>query len=144
MIKDRRLLLACPKDLGEEVAFCPNDAMDGLAGRASNGADGKCFGNLLCVAIITLALALDDDLNLPVETRRATFDQRNVGRKAHFVDMSSRLQIVQCVEHQVESSEPLNVEVRIFDIGMMRFHLYVWIELGGALLRDLQTRLQSA
>lgn len=80
---------------------------------------------------------LFDDLNLTVEARGATLDQRYICRQAHLIHMSPRIQVIQRVENENETFEPFHVELRIFDVRMMRFDLDVWVELAGRLLRDL-------
>jgi len=48
------------------------------------------------------------------------------------------LEVVERVEDNVEGIEEVDVELRIFDVGMMRFQLDVWIESAGRLLCDLR------
>ncbi len=84
-----------------------------------------------------LATHLDDRLNLAVESRRTTLDQRNTRSQAHLVDMPSRIEIVEGIKDKCEALEPFRIELRIFDVGMVRFELDVRVESGGALLCDL-------
>ena len=51
--------------------------------------------------------------------------------------MPSRIEIIEGIEDKREALEPFDIELSIFDVGMMRFELDVRIELGGALLGDL-------
>jgi len=53
--------------------------------------------------------------------------------------MPPRFEIVQRIEDKVEGLEPIYVELRIFDVGMMRLKLDVRIELCRALFGDLTT-----
>ena len=52
--------------------------------------------------------------------------------------MASCIEIVEGIEDKFEALEPLDIELRIFDIGLMRFEFDVRVELGGALLCDLK------
>jgi hypothetical protein len=76
-------------------------------------------------------------LYLSVETRRAALDQGYIRRQAHFVDMTSRLQVVKRIEYDRKAFKPANVELWVLDIGMMRFDLDLGVELSGGLLRNL-------
>lgn len=80
---------------------------------------------------------LDDRLNLAVEPCRTTLDQGNVRSQAHLVDVSSRIKVVKRIEDNCEALEPFYVELRIFDVGMVRFEFDVRVELGGAFFCDL-------
>ena len=51
--------------------------------------------------------------------------------------MPSRIKIVQGIEDKYEALKPCYVELRILDVGMVRFELDVRVEIGGALLCDL-------
>ena len=51
--------------------------------------------------------------------------------------MASRIEVVKGIEDECETLEPFYVELSIFDIGMVRLELDVRVELGGALLCDL-------
>ena len=83
------------------------------------------------------ATNFDDGLNLPIESCRTTLDQGNVRSQAHLVDMPSRIQIVKRIEHERKALEPFYIELRIFDVGVVRLELDVRVELGGTLLCDL-------
>ena len=80
---------------------------------------------------------LFDRLNLPIESCRSTLNQGYIRSQAHFVDMPSRIEVVKCVEDERKALEPLYVELRIFDVCMVRLELDVRIEFGGTLLCDL-------
>lgn len=88
-------------------------------------------------AVVARRDALFDDLDLAIETCGPAFNERNVGRKAHLVDMASRIDIVERIEDDVELCEPFDVELGILDVCMVCFKLYVWVELLRYLLRDL-------
>ena len=81
---------------------------------------------------------LDDDLDLPVESSCTTLNQGNICRQAHPVNMSSSIEIVERIEDEIESLEPVDIEFGVFDIGMMRFKFDVRIEFGGCFFRDLK------
>lgn len=81
---------------------------------------------------------LDDGLHLPIESCRTTLNQGNVGSQTHLIDMPSRIEVVEGIEDKSEALEPLNVKLRIFDVGMVRLELDVRVELCGALLCDLK------
>lgn len=81
-----------------------------------------------------------DDLNLSIETSRSTFYQRHVSRKAHFVDMSPGVQIIQRIEDNIETLKKVEVEVGVLDVCVMRFELYVRIECCGTLFGYLTTK----
>lgn len=111
--------------------------MNGLTRRASDRADRECFGCLLSSAIIACRYTLFDNLNLAIKTSGAAFDQRNIRSKAHFVDMSSSFQVIQCVEYDAKFSKPRNSEISIFNVGVVGDDFDVWIELLGDFLSNL-------
>lgn len=78
-----------------------------------------------------------DHLHLPIESRCPALDQRHVCRQAHPVHMSPRIQIVQRIENDCEGLEPVDIELRIFDIGVMRLDLDIRVEFAGGFFRDL-------
>lgn len=53
--------------------------------------------------------------------------------------MTPRINVVQGIEDNFEAGKPIDIELRIFDVGMISFELDVRVELGGALLCDLST-----
>lgn len=79
-----------------------------------------------------------DDLHLPVEARGAALDQRDVGGQTHAVDMAARIEVVECVEDDVEALEPRDVELRVLDVVVVRCDLGRRVEFAGGLLRDLR------
>ena len=111
--------------------------MDRLTGCTADSTDWEGFGDFFGIAVVAFAFAFDDHLNLPIETSSAAFDQRYLCSQAHLVYMTSGIEIVKGVEDDVESTEIFNIELRIFDVGMVRFELDLWVEFGGAFLRDL-------
>lgn len=80
---------------------------------------------------------LFDNLNLPIEPCSPTLDKRNISSQTHPIDMSPRIQIIEGVEHNVESLEPFDVKVQILDVCMVGLQLNVWIEFPSGFLRDL-------
>lgn len=58
--------------------------------------------------------------------------------------MSSRIEVVQCVENDSEALEPSDVEIGVLDVCMMRFDLDIRVEFPGGLLCNLRyTRLSA-
>jgi hypothetical protein len=74
---------------------------------------------------------------LAIEASSATLNQRNIGCEAHPVDMSARIQIVQCIEDEAESLEPRDVELAILDVVVVGYDADVGVELAGRLFRNL-------
>lgn len=111
--------------------------MDGLAWCTSYGTHGERLGGFLCDAVITLRARPLDDRDLPLEAGSAALDERHVSRQTHLVDVAPRLEVVERIEDNVEGFEEVDVELRIFYVGMMRLQLDVWVEFAGRLLRDL-------
>jgi hypothetical protein len=62
----------------EQVAFAPDDAVDGLAWGASNCANRERLGRLFGSAVVACGNAFLDNLYLAIEPSGATFDQRYV------------------------------------------------------------------
>lgn len=127
-----------------------------LTWRTPNCADRKALWRLLCVAIITLRLSLLrvstadqtskdsrglanllDNLNLSVEARCSTLDQRDVGCEAHLVNMPSCIEVVQRIENNREALKPFDVEIWVLDICVMRFQFHIRIEFSSSILRNL-------
>lgn len=74
-----------------------------------------------------------DDLNLAIKSRSPTLNQGHVGREAHPVHMPPGIKIIQGIENNVERPEPVDIELAIFDICMIRLKFGVGLEL----MRDL-------
>jgi len=74
---------------------------------------------------------------MPIEACSATVYHRHVGRNAHFVDVSARIDIVKRIEDDVEALEKVDVELRIFDIPVIGFDVDVWVELTRRLFCNL-------
>jgi hypothetical protein len=91
--------------------------MDRLAWRTSNGAYREAFRGFFGGTIITCRKAFLDDLNLPIEPCSTTLNKRNISSKAHLVDMSSSIQIIQSIEYHGETLE--QIELSILDIGVV-------------------------
>jgi hypothetical protein len=131
-----------------------------LTGCTSNGADWEALWDLLASAVVAFSPSLlcvslvheshkdrsypFDDLNIAIEASRPTLDQRNIGRKAHLVDMTPSFEIIKSVENDCKRFEEINIELRILDVCMMRFDGDVRIEFRGCLLCDLQMTTVSA
>ena len=103
--------------------------MNRLARCAPNGTNRKTFGSFLGGAIVTCRLSLLNDLNLTIESGRATLDQGNIGSQTHLVDMTSCFQVIQSVEDHRKTLKPLHVEPRILNIGMISFQIHRRVEL---------------
>jgi hypothetical protein len=52
--------------------------------------------------------------------------------------MTPRIEVVQRVEDQSEGLEPIDIELRVFDVGMMSLELNVRVKLYGALFSNLR------
>ena len=111
--------------------------MDRLAWRAPNGAYGEALGGFFWCTIITCRYTFLDDLNLSIEACGATLNKRNISSKAHLVDMSSSIQIIQSIEDHSETLEPSHIELRVLDIGMVSLELHGWVELMRRILSHL-------
>ena len=111
--------------------------MNRLTRRTSDSTDGKALRRFFRCAVVTGCDALLDDLHLSIETRGAALDQRYVCSQTHLVDMSPGFQIVQSVEHHGKFLEPIDVELGVFDVGMVSLELHVWIELVCCILGHL-------
>jgi len=131
-------IIAEAKHSLQEVTLAPNNTVNGLAWRAPNRADGKCLWSLLGAAVITGREALLDHLHLTIEASGTALDQRHTSREAHFVHMSSRLEIVEGVEDYLESSKPRHGELGVFYVRVMGDNLGVGIELLCRFLGDLR------
>lgn len=81
-----------------------------------------------------------DDLDLAVEASSTALNQWYVGRQAHLVDMSARIQVVQRVEDEVEALEPRDVELVVFDVVVVCYDVNIGVELGSRLFRNLSGR----
>lgn len=102
--------------------------MDGLAWRASNRADGEGLWRLLWGAIVACRNTLLDDLDIAVESCGTTLNQGHIRRQAHPVHVPSGLEIVERIEDDIEVFEPSGVELRVFDVRMVRDDLDLGVE----------------
>ena len=107
--------------------------MNGLTRRAADRADGKGLGRLLGNAVVASRDALLDDLYVAVEARSATLDQRHIGEQAHLVDVPPCIQVIQRVEDNIETAEPLQIELRVFDVCVVGRDVDRRIEFEGCL-----------
>lgn len=130
------MVLADSKQLIEQITLGPDDTVDGLTRRASDGADGEGFGSLFRGAVVAFRQALADGLDLAIEAGGATLDQRYVGSKAHAVDMAASVEVVEGVEDDNETAEPVDIELWVFDVCVMCLDLDIRVELGGGLAGD--------
>lgn len=51
--------------------------------------------------------------------------------------MSSRIQIVKSIEDKCETPEPFDIELRVFNIGMVSFDLDIRVEFACSFFCDL-------
>ncbi len=72
----------------------PDDAVDGLTGRVSDGAAWECLLSGLGVTLVTLELVLHHDGGLAEVSRRPTLHQGHLGRQAHPVHVVASLSVV--------------------------------------------------
>ena len=75
---------------------------------------------------------------MPVETCSTTIHHGYVGRNTHFVDVSTCIDIVECIENDIEALEKVDVESRIFDVRVIGYDVDVGVELAGRLFCNLQ------
>lgn len=111
--------------------------MDGLTGRAPNSANGERLWRFLGTAVITSRHTLLDNLDLAIEARRATFNQGHISSQAHFIHVSSRVEIVEGVEGDAKSPKPRNGELGILDVRMVRNNVDAGVELLRSLFGNL-------
>ena len=119
----------------------------------SDRADWKAFGNLLCITVVafrfTLYLSIEylhaalgstylsDDLYLPVEASCSALYQGHIRGQTHLVDMSSCIEIIQRIEHQIKALKPFYIETGVLNVRVMRFELDLRIEFRGGIFGDL-------
>ena len=111
--------------------------MNWLTRCASDCTNGKRFRHLFRIAVVAFSPALLDYLDLTIEAHCTALDQRDVGCEAHLVDVAAGVEIVQGIEDEVEGLEPLNVELGVFDVGVVSSEGDVGVEFGGGFFSDL-------
>jgi hypothetical protein len=111
--------------------------MNWLTRCASDCTNGKRFRDLFRIAVVAFCPAFLDYLNLTIEAHCTTLDQRDVGCEAHLVNVTAGVKIVQGIEDEVEGLEPFNVELGVFDIGMVGGEGDMGVEFGGGFFGDL-------
>ena len=117
--------------------------MDRLARCASDRTDREALRCLLWRAVIACSNTLLNDLHLSIESSSTTLNKRNIGCQAHFVDMSSSFQVIESVEYQCKALEPVDVELRILDVGMVSRELHARIEFMCCLLGHLSSYIST-
>jgi hypothetical protein len=115
--------------LPQEIAFAPYNAVYWLTWRAPNCAHWIALRSFFRSAVVASRNTLLNDLNLPIKPCRTTFDQRHICRQTHLIHMPPGFQVVESIEDQSESLEPLHVELGVFDVGVMRLQLHLRVEL---------------
>jgi hypothetical protein len=126
----------------QQITLAPDNTMDRLAWRAPNGAYREALGSFFWCTIITCRDASLDNLNLSIEACGATLNKRSIRSKAHLVDVSTSIQVIQSIEDHSEFLEPIYIELRIFDIGMVSLKLHIRIELLRRFLSNLNSICQ--
>ena len=74
---------------------------------------------------------------MPVEACCTALNERHVGRQAHFIDMPPRIEIVQRIEDECKGLKPVDIKLRVFDVGMVCLNRDVRVEFGCTLFCDL-------
>ena len=100
-----------------------------LTGRTSDCADGKRLRDFFRIAVVAFCPALLDNLDLAIEAHRTTLDQGHVGCEAHLVDVAAGIEVVEGIEDEREGLKPFDIELGIFDIGMLGGEGDRWVEL---------------
>lgn len=90
--------------------------MDRFVRRGSNGANSIRLGTGAADAIIAFKFRAND-IALALVTSTTAVDQGDVGGKAHSVDMSAGVQVVQGVADERERFEERDGEARILNVG---------------------------
>ena len=111
--------------------------MDGLRRRGANCTHRKSLRSRLGNTIEAFRPTLDYWLYLAEVASCSGFHQRNVGCKAHLVDVSASIKVIQRVEHYVKPSEPSDIELRFFNVAMYWSNADVRIKSGCSLCSDL-------
>ena len=111
--------------------------MNWLTRCASDCTNRKRFRDLFWIAVVAFCPAFLDYLDLTIEAHCTTLDQRDVGCKAHLVNVTAGVKIVEGIEDEIEGLEPFNVELGVFDIGVMGGEGDVGIEFGSGFFGDL-------
>ena len=112
----------------QEIAFTPYDAVNRLAGSAANSADGEGLWRLLRGTVVASRDTLLDDLNLTIEPGCSALHQWYICRQTQLVHVSPRIQVIQRIEDDLEAAEPWNIELDIFDVGVVCDDLDVGIK----------------
>lgn len=126
------------KNLAQQVALPPHNAVYWLTGCAPDRADREALRSDFRATVVACGDTLLDHLYLPVKACCAALDERNIGGQAHLVDMSSGFEIVQRIEDDSESLEPVDVKLGIFYVGVVGFELDVWVEFLSNFFRYLE------
>lgn len=111
--------------------------MNGLAWSTPDCANWEALWCFFGIAIVAFGATFFDDLNLSVESCSSALDERNICCQTHFVYMSSCFEVVECIENEGEGGEPVDVELGITDVCVVRFDIHVRIEFAGRFLSDL-------
>lgn len=77
---------------------------------------------------------------MAIEAGCATLDQRNIGSQAHFVDVPSRIEVVESVESNLEIAKPRDCKLGVLDVRMVCDDLDLWVEPLRYFFGDLNAR----
>mmetsp|Transcript_39131 Transcript_39131/g.67754 ORF Transcript_39131/g.67754 Transcript_39131/m.67754 type:complete len:313 (-) Transcript_39131:161-1099(-) len=111
-----------------EALFGPDDAVHRLVRSASDSANRI---HLLCglgIALVARRLAFQNRHDLSKISRRSGVNQRSVSSETETVDVSSGINVVECVEHQVELLEVRQVELGVLDILVVADNRQIRVE----------------
>lgn len=103
----------------KQIAFTPDNAVDGLTGGASNCTHRERLGCFLGSTVVACSNAFFDNLHLAIESSGATLDQGYISCQAHLIDVPARFEVIQSIESNAELLEPGHSEFVILDIGMV-------------------------
>lgn len=78
-----------------------------------------------------------NDLDLTIEARGPAFYQGHIRSETHAIDVAARSEVIKCIEDDVEASEPVDVELRVHDVRVVRLELRTGLELLRNLLGNL-------
>lgn len=121
----------------KEVVLGPDNAMNGRRGCASNRANRIRFRGLPLRAIKTLRSALPMEGHLSIVPGGAGLDEGHVGRDAHGVHVTTRVQVVERVHHDIKLPKPSDIVLWFLDVGVMRGNVDIGVKVEGRLFGHL-------
>ena len=108
--------------------------MNGCRRSTSNCAYGVRLWRRFDLAVVAFERVLDDDLHVTAVPSGSTLDQWGVSSETHLINVSSRVDVVQCAKNDIKRLEPFDVVLWIFDVIAMRCNVHARIEQAGCLL----------